>query len=132
MRLPTLKTRAEFLRIKDGSKWAVKSFVLQAKVRPDTEDEIGHARFGFTVSSRALSEKSERGVPVKRAGAVLRNRAKRRLKEAVRLLAPVHARPEYDYVIIGRREALRQSFDDLLRDLQTAFSKVHRRKRDGQ
>jgi ribonuclease P protein component len=128
LRLPTLKTRAEFLRIKDGSRWTAKSFVLQAMVRANTENEEVHARFGFTVSSRALSAKSERGIPIKRAGAVLRNRAKRRLREAVRLLAPVHARPGYDYVIIGRREALHQRFADLLKDLQLAFGKVHRRR----
>jgi ribonuclease P protein component len=66
------------------------------------------------------------GQPRKRPGAVMRNRARRRLKEAVRLTAPHHARGDFDYVVIGRREALHQSFADLLEDMQTAFDKVHR------
>lgn len=126
LRLPTLKTRAEFSRVKNGSKWAAKSFVLQAMVRRGGEE--GGARFGFTVASRSLIEKNEgtKRQPPKRPGAVMRNRAKRRLKEAVRLLAPVYARAEYDYVIIARREALHQAFSDLLEDLRIAFGKVHR------
>lgn len=121
MRLETLKTRRDFARVKDGGKWAAKSFVLQAIVRGDS----GPARFGFTVSGRSLAVKDASGV-TKRAGAVIRNRARRRLKEALRLLAPVHARPGFDYVVIGRREALHQSFADLLEDVVLAFAKVHR------
>jgi ribonuclease P protein component len=130
VRLPTLKTRAEFSRVKNGSKWAAKSFVLQAMVRDGDGGPVG-ARFGFTVASRSLIEKNEgnKGQPPKRPGAVMRNRAKRRLKEAVRLLAPVYARAEYDYVIISRREALHQTFSDLLEDFRIAFGKVHRPQR---
>jgi ribonuclease P protein component len=121
--LITLKSRAEFNRVRGGGKWTAPSFVLQAMPRAGHED--ASPRFGFTVSSKALTVRSGNG-PVKRAGAVLRNRARRRLKEAVRLVAPLHAKPDYDYVLIGRREALHQSFADLLEDLQLAFGKVHR------
>ena len=132
MRLPALKTRNDFARVKDGGKWAARSFVLQAIVRGDAGTP-GPARFGFTVSGRALAAKDAAG-GMRRAGAVTRNRGRRRLKEAVRLVAPAHARPGYDYVIIGRREALHQCFADLLEDLAFAFAKVHRppRARDGQ
>jgi ribonuclease P protein component len=151
LRLRTLKNRAEFARVKNGGKWSAKSFVLLAVLR-DGSGEADNARclsdraeqttprcssdhtiqagarFGFTVASRSLIDKNEgtKRQPPKRPGAVMRNRARRRLKEAVRLLAPVYARPEYDYVIIGRREALHQAFSDLLEDLRTAFGKVHR------
>ena len=50
------------------------------------DDAEGGPRFGFTVSSRALMAPAEGGVK-KRPGAVMRNRARRRLKEAVRLAA---------------------------------------------
>lgn len=138
MRLPTLKTRSEFARVRNGSKWTATSFVLQglARVQEQGGEETGSARFGFTVASRSLAEKNEggKGQPPKRPGAVMRNRAKRRLKEAVRLLAPVYARGDYDYVIIARREALHQAFSNLLEDLRQAFGKVHRppRGRPGQ
>lgn len=95
-------------------------------MRPDSEAVEG-ARFGFAVSGRALAEKGKA-----RAGAVKRNRARRRLKEAVRLLAPEAARSNFDYVIIGRLEALHQSFTDLLEDMRLAFEKVHRPPRSKQ
>lgn len=126
MRLVTLKSRAEFERVRPGAKWAARSFILQG--RPRGEDEKSReARFGFAVSGRALAAKGQG-----RAGAVIRNRARRRLKEAVRLVAPEVARPEYDYVIIGRCEALHQTFADLLEDMRLAFAKVHRPPRSGQ
>ena len=124
-RLTTLKTRAEFQRVQAGSKWAARAFVLQGLARPK-EGPAG-PRFGFAVGSRALaSEPKEKGKPAKRPGAVMRNRARRRLKEAVRITAPHCANADFDYVVIGRREALHQSFADLLEDMQLAFEKVHR------
>jgi ribonuclease P protein component len=95
------------------------------------EDGANGPRFGFAVGSRALTaEPKVKGKPPKRPGAVMRNRARRRLKEAVRLTAPHCAKPDFDYVIIGRREALHQSFADLLEDMQRAFEKVHRPPRE--
>lgn len=126
MPLTTLKSRAEFNRVRGGGKWTARSFVLQAMPRADEDD--ASPRFGFTVSSKALAVRNG-DAPVKRPGAVLRNRARRRLKEAVRLVAPGHAKPNFDYVLIGRREALHQRFADLLEDLQLAFGKVHRPQR---
>ncbi len=123
MPLTTLKLRAEFNRVRGGGRWTARSFVLQAMPRGAENDSP--PRFGFTVSSKALTIR-DGDAPVKRAGAVLRNRARRRLKEAVRLVAPCHAKPNFDYVLIGRREALHQRFADLVEDLQLAFGKVHR------
>ncbi len=124
MRLETLKSRAEFDRVRNGRKWAANSFILQAMPRQDGQENEG-PRFGFAVGSKALTLKTP-GAPARRVGAVIRNRARRRLKEAVRLVAPRCAQPNYDYVVIGRREALHQGFADLLEDFQLAFGKVHR------
>ena len=125
MGLQTLKTKAEFQRVRDGTKWAARSFVLQGLARLD--GAIEGPRFGFAVGSKALTaEPKVKGKPAKRPGAVMRNRARRRLKEAVRLTAPHCAKVDFDYVVIGRREALHQSFADLLEDMQRAFDKVHR------
>lgn len=124
MRVTTLKKRAEFQRVGKGKRYTAAAFVLQGLARGGDGDAEG-ARFGFAVASRALTEEAG-GKPARRAGAVKRNRAKRRLKEAIRLTAPLFARPDFDYVIIGRREALHQSFADLLEDMRRAFGKVHR------
>ncbi len=125
--METLKRRAEFDRVRDGHKWVAKGFILQGKPRND-DGADSQPRFGFAVGGKALAELVP-GKPVKKAGAVLRNRARRRLKEAVRLTAPQQAQPNFDYVVIGRREALNQRFADLLEDFQFAFGKVNRPQR---
>lgn len=89
------------------------SFVLQARRRPDSEDKGRNlARFGFTASKTL-------------GNAVLRNRARRRLKEAVRLTAPSHAEGGYDYVLIARTGTVKRPFTDLIKDLERALGKVH-------
>ena len=116
----TLKTRAEFQRTQKGRKWVAPAFILQGLARPLAETEA--PRFGFTVSSKAVAKEGAGGK--KRGKAVDRNRARRRLKEAVRLTYGAHARTGFDYVIIGRAAALTRNFADLLADLELAFHKV--------
>ena len=84
-----------------GKSWADRWLVLMA--RPN---EMGATRFGFSVGRRL-------------GNAVVRNKVKRRLREAARL-AP--AQKGWDLVIIARRDApradfhrLRRSVTDLLR-----------------
>ena len=72
------------------------------------------ARFGFTVTKRL-------------GKAVVRNRARRRLKEAVRLVAPELAQAGFDYVLIGRQGALDEAFGVILEELRTALRKIHHR-----
>ena len=70
--------------MRSGRKWAAKAFVLQGLAREG--DGVAGPRFGFAVGSKALAE-GPPGPSRKRPGAVMRNRARRRLKEAVRLTA---------------------------------------------
>jgi ribonuclease P protein component len=108
-----LKTRDEFLRARDGTRFAAVTLVLQAIRREEAaEAEREVARFGFT-ATKSLG------------GAVLRNRARRRLKEAVRLVAPKHAMPGYDYVLIARAGTVQRPFAEITRDLERALAKVH-------
>lgn len=108
--LGRLRKRADYLRARGGRKWASPSLVLQA--RRNDADEAAAARFGFTATKRLGS-------------AVQRNRARRRLKEAVRLAAPGHARSGYDYVLIARQGTLTNTFPDIVKELQTALRRVH-------
>jgi len=108
-----LKTRAEFLHVKGGARFTAPSLVLQARRRDSGSAEERHlARFGFT-ATKSLG------------GAVVRNRARRRLKEAVRLAAPTHAVEGYDYVLIAREGTVQRRFTELIRDLERALAKVH-------
>jgi ribonuclease P protein component len=129
LRLETLKRRPEFDRLRQGRKWVATSFILQGA--PQGGDRAGGGpRFGFVVASKALRE-SGAGKGASSPGAVMRNRARRRLREAVQLAAPEHALADFDYVIIARRESLHQRFADLLEELQLAFGKVNRPPRAG-
>ena len=73
------------------------------------------ARFGFTATKRI-------------GDAVTRNRARRRLKETVRLAAKAHVQPGYDYVVIARHGALTQTFDHIQKELCQALEGIHRNK----
>lgn len=69
-------------------------------------------RFGFTATKKL-------------GNAVTRNRIRRRLKEAVRLVAPSAARAGHDYVLIAREAAETRPFAALERDLAAAFAALH-------
>ena len=120
MQLVTLKRRADFLRLRGGARWANACFALEARPRAqllqDGTGETGEtatgARFGFTVTKKL-------------GNAVVRNRIKRRLREAVRLSASPYSQPDYDYVLIAREAALKRRFADLQSDVQVALQRVH-------
>ena len=106
-----LKKRAEFVSVAKGQRANRRAFSLQARRR----DANGAGpRIGYTVTKRT-------------GNSVERNRIRRRLRELVRLSAAPLADPGCDYVLIGRRAALRMPFDEMLVELKSAFERVHRR-----
>ena len=103
-----LKRRADFLRIASrGRKAAMPGLVLQALMRPDG----GTARLGFTVTKKV-------------GNAVVRNRTRRRLKEAARLLLQGRPVADVDLVVIGRDGTRGRPFPLLMDDLRRALDKV--------
>jgi ribonuclease P protein component len=103
-----LKRRADFLRVAaKGRKAPVHGLVLQALVRGDA----GPARVGFTVTKKI-------------GNAVARNRTRRRLKEAARLLLRGQALPAVDLVLIGRDATGKRPFADLIEDFRRALAKT--------
>jgi ribonuclease P protein component len=105
-----LKRRADFLAAATGSKVPAPGFVLQAHAR----DAEGPARVGFTVTKRT-------------GNAVERNRIRRRLREIVRLSGGTQLQAGHDYVLIGRRDALRLPFDKMTDDFAQALTRAHRK-----
>ena len=102
-----LTKRREFLAAATGARASSRAFNLQIKARGE-----GPARFGFTVTRKT-------------GNAVERNRIRRRLREIVRLAAGKDARPGFDYVLIGRRDALSLDFRQLMRDFSNSLQRAH-------
>jgi len=85
-------------------------FVLQAAPAPAELGQPG-ARVGFTVSRKV-------------GNAVVRNRVRRRLREIAREVIPAQARPDLDYVLVGRQAALGRDFAVLRQDLVEALKRL--------
>ena len=109
--LQVMKKRADFVACSKARRHATPGIHLQARKR--REGEADGIRVGFTCSKKV-------------GNAVMRNRAKRRLKEAARMILSTHGKEGWDYVLIGRRGVtIDRPWDDLLSDLQEALAKVH-------
>jgi ribonuclease P protein component len=114
--LEHLKRRADFLRVAQGQSAATEGLVLQTAPAPAGAIERAQdtLRVGFTVTRKVGT-------------AVARNRARRRLREAARLVLAQAGKPGHDYVLVGRRETLSRPFARLVADLEDALARVHAR-----
>lgn len=110
-RIGTLTKRAQFLACARARRAHVPGMVVQGRQQRPGEAE--GARVGFTCTKKV-------------GNAVVRNRAKRRLREAARKVLPRLGRDGWDYVLIGRAEiTVSRRFSDLVSDLEAALVKLH-------
>jgi ribonuclease P protein component len=108
-----LTKRADFLKAASARRQGTGSFLLQAR---DRDDQSPIIRVGFTASKKI-------------GNAVLRNRAKRRLRALAREVLPTLAQPGWDYVLVARPAAtVSRLFAEMFSDLQIALRAVHRGK----
>ena len=117
--LVRLKTRADFVRVAAGRSRAVRpAFIVQAASQPTGSDNGGIVRVGFTASRKV-------------GNAVVRNRAKRRLRAIAAEVLPRNGRPGTDYVIVARATSSERRYADLVADLETALRQLDRQKTGG-
>ncbi|TCZ59882.1 ribonuclease P protein component [Roseicella aquatilis] len=104
-RLPRLTRRGEFLKVAGrGRKAARPGVLVQALSQPE-----GGLRLGFTATKKI-------------GNAVARNRAKRRLREAARLMLGAAPPPgNWDLVLVARDATGRREWSKLLGDLRGAL-----------
>jgi len=103
-----LTKRSEYLAVASTRrKWVTPAFILQTK--PNDADSL--PRTGFTTSKKV-------------GNAVIRNRARRRLKEAARAIIPTCGQAGWHYVVIGRQSAVSYPFEKLKSDLKWALAKL--------
>ncbi|NHN87854.1 ribonuclease P protein component [Acetobacter conturbans] len=103
-----LKKRSQFLAVAAKARKApMPGVVLQALRRDDDEA----ARIGFTVTKKV-------------GNSVVRNRARRRLREAIRAVELDTSLAGMDLVLIGRAGTGGRVFSDLVEDVRRALQKT--------
>jgi len=105
-----LKRRAEFLAVQKGDRVKGPLFLLETLRQGDPN---AAPRVGFTVTR-------------KQGNAVERNRIRRRLREAVRLVGAKMMLSGCDYVFIGRRDILSASFSRLTSTMKDRIQRANR------
>lgn len=106
-----LRVRREFLFVADGYVERRRFLAVQGRRRNPPRPEAGA---GFTTTRKI-------------GGAVVRNRARRRLREAARLLLPGLGVAGADYVFIARQETATAPWPRLLDDMEKALISLRRR-----
>lgn len=108
--LRKLTKRHEFVKVAQQGKYASAASVIVQLLIPSEAELNSGPRFGFTASKRV-------------GNAIRRNRAKRRLREAIRELKVQQIEFRGDLVVIAKPNAVDVPFDIILRDIKYCLRK---------
>ncbi|WP_018998030.1 ribonuclease P protein component [Hirschia maritima] len=124
-RVERLRVRRAFLFVAKGYAEKRRSVVIQARPRPnqlsDNQAPTDSSQQSAAPSDKQLTAGAGFTATKKIGGAVTRNRAKRRLREASNQFMRQHALADVDYVFIARRDTATRNWDGLLDDVESAL-----------
>ncbi|MBT9445343.1 MAG: ribonuclease P protein component [Hyphomonadaceae bacterium] len=109
-----MRKRPEFQYVQKGERKGRTTLAAQARRRPASADgrpDDGPPRVGFTCTKKI-------------GNSVIRNRSRRRLREAARQLVPLHGLPGVDYVFLARDATADAPWDALLDDMKDALLRL--------
>jgi len=122
-----LKKRAAFLNAAKGRYIPRNAFVMQCNIKADARTEAQAERSKLQVSKPEVAKPGVGFTVTRKVGnAVVRNRVRRRLREAVRHTDAQLFQPFHDYVLVGRSPALAIEFSDLCADIEATLKKFAR------
>lgn len=108
LNVETLKKRSDFLRVAaTRKKWVSPMMIIQMST-----DQNKNTRVGYTASKKV-------------GNAVIRNKAKRRLREVVKQVMNRTVKAGHDYVIIARNGIESYPFKELIRDMKWSLKRLH-------
>lgn len=114
-RVGRLKRRPEFLAVAGTRrKHVAPGLILQVRRHDDRQRPAPGEpliRLGLTASKKV-------------GNAVVRNRSRRRLREAAGQILPIHAVPGHDFVLVARGDTAERPWADLLGDLRAALKRL--------
>ena len=118
MDIQTIKKRRDFLKGNNSPYAAMPSVVVQSYVRTDEVVETDESvMMGITCSKKV-------------GNAVKRNRAKRRLREAGKIVLREIGIKKTNYIFIARKAmTVKVKFTDLCRDIEVGIKKIHEREK---
>ena len=114
LHIERLTIRRQFLYVAQGRKASGRFLLLQARTTDEeAAQKRGLVRYGLTASKKV-------------GNAVVRNRARRRLRAAMLALLPIHGTAGTDYVAVARTPCVTADWSALLEDISRLLARLSR------